>query len=164
MACAFNASQAARASRTLANRIGSIERLAQQLTVLKDPTLAADLGRVHAGFRQVADELLQLPLEAAQRNALTKTIEQEQGLYDLLVAKRVTDRARISALTAELAENASDVMAVSSRVADREVLRLRTNAEAVQRQLVLLVIFSTAVALLLALALTRYIARPISEL
>ncbi len=160
----FNASQAARASRTLANRIGSIERLAQQLTVLKDPTLHADLGRVHAGFRQVADELLQLPLEEAQRGALTKTIAQEQGLYDLLIAKRVTDRARIAALTAELAENASDVMAISSRVADREVLRLRTNAEEVQRQLVLLVIFSTAVALLLALALTRYIGRPISEL
>jgi two-component system sensor histidine kinase GlrK len=160
----FNASQAARASRTLANRIGSIERIAQQLTVLKDPTLAADLGRVRAGFRQVADELLQLPLEEAQRSALTKTIAQEQGLYDLLVAKRVTDRARVAALTAELAENASDVMAISSRVADREVLRLRTNAEAVQRQLVLLVVFSTAVALLLALALTRYIARPISEL
>ena len=33
-----------------------------------------------------------------------------------------------------------------------------------QRQLVLLVIFSTAVALALALALTRFIARPIAEL
>jgi two-component system sensor histidine kinase GlrK len=160
----FNASQAARASRTLANRIGSIERLAQQLTVLKDPTLAADLGRVHAGFRQVADELAQLPLEEPARLALAKTIEQEQGLYDLLIARGVTDRKRIAALTTDLGESAADVMAISSRVADREVLRLRTNAEMVQRQLVLLVIFSTAVALLLALALTRYIGRPIGEL
>jgi two-component system sensor histidine kinase GlrK len=43
-------------------------------------------------------------------------------------------------------------------------MRLRADAETVQRQLVLLVIFSTAVALALALALTRHIARPIAEL
>src|SRR5712671_3243246 len=33
----FSASQAARASRSLVNRIGSIERLAQQVAVLNDP-------------------------------------------------------------------------------------------------------------------------------
>jgi two-component system sensor histidine kinase GlrK len=44
------------------------------------------------------------------------------------------------------------------------VLRLSHNAEAVQRQLILLVIFSTAVVLSISLALTRYISRPIAEL
>src|SRR5688572_1765183 len=157
----FNASQAARASRTLVNRIGSIERLA----LLDDPRLAGDLGRVHASFAQVADELLQLPLEEGQRSALRRTVAQEQALYDLLAnAKRARDRRGVPALAAELAENASEVLAISTRVADREVLRLRTDAEGVQRQLVLLVIFSTAVALGLALLLTRYIARPIAEL
>jgi two-component system, NtrC family, sensor histidine kinase GlrK len=157
----FNASQAARASRTLVNRIGSIERLA----LLDDPRLAGDLGRVHTSFAQVADELLQLPLEEGQRSALRRTVAQEQALYDLLTnAKRARDRRGVPALAAELAENASEVLAISTRVADREVLRLRTDAEGVQRQLVLLVIFSTAVALGLALLLTRYIARPIAEL
>ena len=156
----FNAAQAARASRTLVNRISSLERLA----LLDAPGLAADLGRVHASFRQVAEELRQLPLEETQLAALTKTMAQEQGLYDVLVAKRGGDRRRVVALAAELADNASEVLAISTRVADREVLRLRANAEAVQRQLVLLVIFSTAVALTIALALTRHIARPIAEL
>jgi len=156
----FNAAQAARASRTLVNRISSLERLA----LLDAPGMAADLGRVHASFRQVAEELRQLPLEETQLAALTKTMAQEQALYDVLVAKRGRDRRRVVALAAELAENASEVLAISTRVADREVLRLRTNAEAVQRQLVLLVIFSTAVALMIALALTRHIARPIAEL
>jgi two-component system sensor histidine kinase GlrK len=92
-------------------------------------------------------------------------VAQEQALYDLLTnAKRARDRRGVPALAAELAENASEVLAISTRVADREVLRLRTDAEGVQRQLVLLVIFSTAVALGLALLLTRYIARPIAEL
>jgi two-component system sensor histidine kinase GlrK len=156
----FNAAQAARASRTLVSRISSLERLA----LLDAPGVAADLGRVHASFRQVAEELRQLPLEEQQLAALAKTMAQEQDLYDLLVTKRGGDRRRVVALAAELAENASEVLAISTRVADREVLRLRANAEAVQRQLVLLVIFSTAVALMIALALTRHIARPIAEL
>jgi len=160
----FNASQAARASRTLVNRISSLERLA----MLNAPGLDPDLGRVHASFRQVAQELLQLPLEEDQLTALKKTMAQEQGLYDLLTAprggQRGAERRRVTALAADLAENASEMLAISTRVADREVLRLRAEAESVQRQLVLLVIFSTAVALALALALTRYIARPIAEL
>ena len=161
----FNASQAARASRTLVNRISSLERLA----MLNAPGLDADLGRVHTSFVLVAQELLQLPLEEDQLGALKKTMAQEQGLYDLLSAPRsgpraAAERRQVAALAADLAENASEMLAISTRVADREVLRLRAEAESVQRQLVLLVIFSTAVALALALALTRFIARPIAEL
>src|SRR5262245_15397928 len=160
----FNASQAARASRTLVNRIASLERLATLDTAGQD----TDLNRVHASFRQVANELLQLPLEEDQLAALKRTMSQEQGLYDLLTApKKAPDaaaRVAISTLTADLSDNASEVLAISTRVADREVMRLRADAETVQRQLVLLVIFSTAVALALALALTRHIARPIAEL
>jgi two-component system sensor histidine kinase GlrK len=134
----YSASQAARASRSLVNRIGSIERLAQQMTVVNDPELAA----------------------------LKKTVEQEQGLYDGLSAKpwRKGDARAVRRLTAELAENAQEVLQISYLVADREVLRLSHNAEAVQRQLILLVIFSTAVVLSISLALTRYISRPIAEL
>ena len=162
----YNASQAARASRSLVNRIGSIERLAQQMTVVNDAELAADFVRVHRSFRQVADELMLLPLEEQQLAALKKTLEQEQGLYDGLSAKpwRRGDARAVRRLTAELAENAQEVLQISYLVADREVLRLSHNAEAVQRQLILLVIFSTAVVLSISLALTRYISRPIAEL
>src|SRR5437870_8733960 len=72
----FNASQAARASRSLVNRIGSIERLAQQIAVLPDPAVSADYERVHRSFKAVADELFVLPLDVAQHAALTKTVEQ----------------------------------------------------------------------------------------
>src|SRR5688572_29649236 len=153
----FNAAQAARASRTLVNRISSLERLA----LLDAPDMRADIARVHGSFRLVAAELRQLPLEQKQLAALDTTIAQELQLYTLLTGPRRTDPSRVGALAAELAENASEVLAISTRVADQEVLRLRANAEAVQRQLVLLIIFSTAVALAIALALTRHIARPI---
>ena len=162
----FNASQAARASRSLVNRIGSIERLAQQIAVVDDPAIAADYERVHGSFKLVASELLLLPLEGAQLAALNKTVEQEQGLYEFLTRspRRALTIKRISELTDDLAENAYEVLAISYLVADREVVRLRADAESVQRRLVLLVIFSTAVALIIALGLTRYIARPIAEL
>jgi len=162
----FNASLAARASRTLVNRIGSLERLA----MIEAPGVGADLARVHASFRQVADELLHLPLDEDQRAALERTMAQEQSLYDLVTGaaprnvKASTERQKVASLAAELADNASEVLAISTRVADREVTRLRTHAESLQRQLVVLVLISTAVALFIALALTRHIARPIEQL
>ena len=162
----FSASQAARASRSLVNRIGSIERLAPQVAMLDDAELVVDYRRVHGSFMQVAAELMQLPLDDAQRVALLKTVAQEQDLYDRLTARpRVRlDVRQIGKLTDDLAENAYEVLAISYLVADREVVRLRASAEIVQRQLILLVLFGTAVALATALVLSRYIARPIAEL
>jgi two-component system sensor histidine kinase GlrK len=162
----FSASQAARASRSLVNRIGSIERLAQQVAVLDDSELAADYRRVRSSFKQVVTELMQLPLDDAQRAALLKTVAQEQHLYERLAARprARTGPREVARLTDDLAENAYEVLAISYLVADREVVRLRANAEIVQRQLILLVMFGTAVALGTALILSRYIARPIAEL
>src|SRR5688500_13152850 len=162
----YSAAQAARTSRSLVNRIGSIERLAQQLTVVQDPALAADYARVHHSFKQVSGELLLLPLEGDQLAALKRTVAQEQTLFELLteVPRRKLDPRRVGRITGELAENAYEVLSISYLVADREVVRLRANAETVQRQLILLVMFSTAVVLSIALAMTRYISRPIAEL
>jgi two-component system sensor histidine kinase GlrK len=162
----FNASQAARASRSLVNRIASVERLANQIAVLPDAELAADYARVHRSFEQVSDDLSRLPLDQAQFAALARTIEQERALYALVNAgaRAKLDAGEVGKLAAELAENAYEVLALSYLVADREVERLRARAESVQRQLILLVLFSTALALAIALALTRYIARPIAEL
>src|SRR5437899_11163213 len=50
----FSASQAARASRSLVNRISSIERLAQQVAGVEDTALAADYARVHRTYMPVA--------------------------------------------------------------------------------------------------------------
>src|ERR1043166_316060 len=90
----YSASQAARASRSLVNRIGSIERLAPQMAMLDDSELAADYAPVHGSFKQVASELSLLPLDDAQRVALLKTVAQEQQLYDRLSAR---PRERIGA-------------------------------------------------------------------
>src|SRR3954465_4151052 len=80
----FTASQAARASRSLVNRIGSIERLAQQIAVSRDPEVASDYAQVHRSFRQISDELYLLPLERTQLEALNKVVAEEGELYGRL--------------------------------------------------------------------------------
>jgi len=162
----YNAAQAARGSRALVNRIGSIERLAQQVAVLPDAELAQDYERLHQGFRQLSEELTRLPLDDEQLSALRRTIGQEQAVYDLLApnAAASPNARAVAARVADLAESAHEVLAISYRVADREVERLRAAAETVQRRLLQLVLATIAVALAIALALTRVIARPIAEL
>src|SRR5688500_6767067 len=111
----YSAAQTARTSRSHVNRIGSIERLAQQMALTRDPGLAADYARVHQSFREDSGELLTLPLEGDQLAALKKTVAQEQTLYDLLteVPRRKLDARRIGRITGELAENAYEVLAIS---------------------------------------------------
>jgi len=162
----YNAAQAARGSRTLVNRIASVERLAQQVAVLPDAGLLQDYERLHEGFQQLTAELARLPLDGLQLAALDRTVAREQVLYDLLAAapQAPPDVATVRARVGELAESAHEVLAISSRVADQEVERLRASAEIVQRRLLNLVLITIAVALVAALALTRAIARPIAEL
>jgi two-component system, NtrC family, sensor histidine kinase GlrK len=162
----FNASQAARASRSLVDRIAAIERVAQRMALLNDAALAEDYARVHRSFKQLSAEIGQLPLDDAQAHALRVTVEHEQNLYELLTdpARPRLDSGAVSHRIDALIDSARDVLAINNRVVDREVERLRVSAENVQRNIILLLIFSTAVALTIALALTRYIARPIGEI
>jgi len=162
----FNAAQSARASRSLVNRIASIERLAQQIAVLDDSGLVNDFDQVHRSFLHLASELSLLPLDEQQLAALNRTIEQEYALFDIVAnrPREGIEAQAVKTLSANLAESAYEVLAISYLVADREVEHLRANAESVQRRLILLVLFSTALVLALALALTRVISRPIAEL
>jgi two-component system sensor histidine kinase GlrK len=163
----YNASQAARASRSMIERISAIERLAQQITVLEDPELIASYARVHRSFRALAAEIALLPLDEVQGDALQRTVKEEQALYERLTDPDRMARvppAELDARMDRLIDSARDVLAINNRIVDREVERLRANADEVQRGLMVLVLFSTAVALAIALILTRAIARPIAQI
>src|SRR5688572_31501079 len=126
----FNASQAARASRSLIDRIAAIERVAQQMALLNDAELALDYARVHRGFKQLVGEIEQLPLDHAQAHALAVTVEREQNLYELLTSlprPRLDSRA-VGERVDSLIDSARDVLAINNRVVDREVERLRASA------------------------------------
>src|SRR4051794_21412655 len=123
----FTASQAARASRSLMERIASIERLAQQSTVLQDPEITAGYARAHRAFKQLVGEIAQLPLDGRQQLSLNRAVDQEQALYDLL---NQSPRGRLepAAVTAHidaLSDSAREVLAINNLIVDREVQRLR---------------------------------------
>ena len=160
------AAAAARTSRAMVNRIGSIERLALQFAVLEDPQLRRDFARAHAGFKQVAGELLLLRLDAGQQAALKRTIDGEQALYDQIASppRGGLDMRKLRALTGALANDAYQVLALSYLVADHEVERLGASADEVHHRLIVMVLIAAAFALAAALVLTRVIARPIAEI
>ena len=160
------AETAARASRSLVSRAGSIERLALQLAVLPDPQLREDLARAHQSFRQLAGSLAQQPLEPEPLAALNRAIERERKLIDYMSRppRGGADLRRVRAMSAGVVEDAYQVLAVSYFVADREVERLGASADDVHRRLIVMVLVATALALAAALVLTRLIARPIAQL
>jgi two-component system sensor histidine kinase GlrK len=160
------AARAAAASRSLVNRVGSIERLALQIAVVPDAGLRADLARAHASFVQLAVELRQLPLEPEQLAALERTVERERALaeYVRAPAQGRLELRTVRGLAGGLVDDAYQVLAASYFVADREVERLGAGADEVHRRLIVMVLIASALALAAALALTRIIARPIAEL
>ncbi len=162
----FNAAQAARASRSLVNRISSIERVAQQYLVLADPELVADYARIRKSFKLVAGELFRLQLDAEQLVALNRTIDQEQQLFELLTAtpRAGLNAAQVGKRSGELAETAYEVLAISYVIADREVEQLRMASEGVRERMLLVLFATISLALVTALVLTRLIARPIRQL
>jgi two-component system sensor histidine kinase GlrK len=162
----FNAAQAARASRSLVNRISSIERVAQQYLVLADPELVADYARIRKSFKLVAGELFRLQLDAEQLAALNRTIDQEQQLFELLTAtpRAGLNAAQVGKRAGELAETAYEVLAISYVIADREVEQLRMASEGVRERMLLVLFATISLALVTALVLTRLIARPIRQL
>ncbi len=152
----FNASQAARASRSLVDRIAAIERVAQQMALLNDP-------RARAGLRARAPQL-----QAARRRDRAAAARRSAGrtrsasrwstsrtLFDLLTNpnRPRLDAQGVGERVDALIDSARDVLAINNRVVDREVERLRVSAENVQRNIILLLIFSTAAALAYRLAL-----------
>lgn len=162
----FNAAEAASTTRSLVNRIGTMTRLAEQISVVHDQGLVSGYTKLHEDFGRLADQLRRLPLDARQLAALGQTIEQEQALYgavtgtppDKLDPESIRDR--VDTLT----DDANAVLTISYLVADHEARRLQATAEQVQRRLLTLGVLASAVALAIALALTRIVARPIGQL
>lgn len=162
----LNAAEEARTSRALVNRIGSIERLANQIAVQPDAELLADLARAHASVRSAAEDLRRLRLGGEQRRALEQTLLLEQTLVERLAAAPPGGLPldEISMQARALAQGASGVLAISSQLADQETERLRAEAGDLHRELFWLVGVALAVALAIGLVLARVIVRPVAQL
>lgn len=161
-----NALQASRASRALVNHAGSIERLTRQIIVRPEPDLLADLGQAHLKFTNLAAELAGMSLEPERISALGKAVEQEKTLYSTIsdAASSPPEPRAAVAQAASIVDGAYEILGISHVLADREIQRLREDAEDAGRILVLLVMVAGAAALAIAMILARVIARPIAQL
>src|SRR6267142_209780 len=122
------------------------------------------LGLLLAGFTLVA-----LPLVGALAYSAWNTErlagQSRSAVFNASQAARASRAlVELTGRVDQLIDAAREVLAINNLIVDREVERLRASADEVQRGLILLLLFSTAVALTIALALTRYIARPIAAI
>ncbi len=161
-----NASQVVRASRSLASRASAVERVARQLAVQPEAALLEDLKLARASVLEIVDELARLPLEAELRALLDRTVAGQNALYILLTESDAPeiDAERVARRADAFVGDAYEMVALSQRIADRVITQLSADAEAVQRQMILLVLMTAVGALALAIGLTRLVARPILQL
>jgi two-component system sensor histidine kinase GlrK len=158
--------KASRASRGLASHAGSIERLARQIAVRREPDLLSDFELVHSNFVAVAKELNGLPLEPKQVAALNRIVADERALHKAVAESGETpiDPRATVAQAARIVDGAYEILVISHLVADREIERLRESAEESRLFLFALIMVAGAAALAFAIVLAKIIARPIAQL
>jgi two-component system sensor histidine kinase GlrK len=158
--------KASRASRGLVSHAGSIERLARQIAVRREPDLLGDFELVHSNFVAVATELSGLPLEPKQVAALNRIVEQERELHKEVSEspQNPIDQRTTVAQAGRIVDGAYEILVISHLVADREIERLRESAEESRLFLFALIMVAAAAALAFAIVLARIIARPIAQL
>jgi len=160
------AAQAARASRLLMEQVTTLERTVRQYLVLDDPVLLDDYDRVRKRFKLTTSELSLLPLDEAQLVELNKTIDKEQDLFEQLqrAPARPAEKRQLISGYADLSDLARRVLDVSNRLTDRAVERLRATAAHAQEILWWHLFATVPLGILICVALTFFIARPIRQL
>jgi two-component system sensor histidine kinase GlrK len=158
--------KASRASRGLVSHAGSIERLARQIAVRREPELLGDFELVHSNFVAVAAELSGLPLEPKQVAALNRIVEQERELHKTVSEspQNPIEPGTTVAQAGQIVDGAYEILVISHLVADREIERLRESAEESRLFLFALILVAAAAALAFAMVLARIITRPIAQL
>jgi len=162
----LQASQAGRTSRLLVEQASTLERIARQQLILEDPALLDDYARMRAEFRQTAQLLTRLPLEAGQLSALSALGAREDRLHALLTAP-----TRTSANVAELAdgygrlvEGAQDMLSITNQLTRRAIESLQDTAARGREKWLYLTVATGGIALALAIMFAVLIARPIRQL
>ena len=162
----LQAAQAGRASRQLYEQATTLERLVRQHLILEDAQLVEDYGRLREDFRQTAQQLQQLPLDAGQLTQLQKLADGESRLYGMLRAQRRPPEAGAALAEgyAQLSEQAQAMLTASNRLTEREIVRLQETAAEGRKTWAYLALAAGLIAMLLAIGFAILIARPIRQL
>jgi two-component system sensor histidine kinase GlrK len=160
------AAQASRGSRLLVEQTIALERVVRQYVILDDVELLNDYARLRANFKANTSELSLQPLDETQLAELNSTIDMEQALYEQLLRKPETRQEKTALVSGYmvLSDSARNVLNTSNALIDREVESMRRTGARAQRTLWLQLAATIPLGVLLAIGVTIFIARPISQL
>lgn len=162
----YDAAQAARGSRELAELIVAMERTLRQYIILGDIRPLENLQQLHADFGQTAAALSRLRLGENRLSGLPMLIELEQATYARLTTLPVSDlpHQEVAEDVVRLADLAQSIVAESNSLIDQEVDNMRADAANMQHGLYLRLIAIIPAVLLAAFTFTVLIARPIRQI
>ncbi len=162
----LQASQAARSSRLLFEQATTLERLARQEIILEDPALLEDYARMRQEYHQTTEQLSLLPLEPAQRSALTALGQREESLWKLLSSSNRTPDTvtQLADGYASLVEQTQGMLNATTQLTQRAIERLQETASQGREKWLWLALATVGIALALAVVFAVLIARPIRQL
>lgn len=162
----YQAVQATQNSRFLIEQITNMERSVRQFAIIGEPSLLQGYGLAHERFADTARRMATLPLDARQKQALEVLRTREAALFDRIGqsgAKADVIGPAVAELTA-LAEAARALDEQGNLLVDREVDTMQKMAGEVQRFIYWQLLALVPIALLLVVAATLLISKPIAQL
>src|SRR5882672_2089321 len=162
----YQAVQATQNSRFLIEQINNMERSVRQFAIIGEPSLLQGYGLAHERFVDTARRMATLPLDARQKQALEALRAREAVLFDRIGqsgAKADVIRSAVAELAA-LSEAARALDEQGNLLVDREVDTMQKMAGEVQRFIYWQLLALVPIALLLGVAATLLISKPIAQL
>ncbi len=162
----YDAARIAHASRELNDTAASLERAAQQATVLRDAALWEGYRNFRARFRDAGARLAEMPLAAEIRKTLDDLLQQESALHESLTRSgtTATEATATARRYAEVAAATRTLLEGSSTLIDREAESLRDLAAETESQARTQLLVLLPLAVFVVAGFTYLLARPIKEL
>jgi len=162
----YQAVQATQNSRFLIEQINNMERSVRQFAIIGEPSLLQGYGLAHERFVDTARRMATLPLDSRQKQALEVLRAREAALFERIglsgakadvIGPAVAEFAALSEATRALDEQ-------GNLLVDREVDTMQKMAGEVQRFIYWQLLALVPIALLLVVAATLLISKPIAQL
>lgn len=162
----YHAVEATRASRALSEQLIVMERSVRQYIVLGDSALLENYRAAHRQFASSGQALDKLPLDAEQRARVESLRTRENSLYERIGSDFEPTRSTntIVAEFVELSDQAQGIVAANSRLIDRETTVLAQTAERAQAAMLRQILTLIPVSILVAVAITLLLAKPIRRM
>ncbi|KFI23374.1 sensor histidine kinase [Nitrosococcus oceani] len=133
----YKSVQVTQGSRILVQQLIAMERAARQFQVLDDPALYQAYMANRRKFRDILEQMLELPLSEAQRQGFDSLAREESAIYDVLSVYTLNSEAGKQAADQflGLARQARALLADSNQLVGEEVDALQETAREAQKSL-----------------------------